>query len=369
MAEPAAATDHEAPAGSPALLMEPDPAGESWCVRAVGLGPHIDAAVLERTPRPLRIRVADAEELGIDDLPDVSGSLLYLDDELRFVPDFPFRAEVLYRAILSLPGSIDVQTREFSLPGDGITEDTGVAQVYPSADVLPENLLRFYVQFSGPMRRGFAEQHIAILGQDGTPVPDVLYRAPAELWDRSMTCLTVLLDPGRLKRGVGPNRALGSPLEAGRRYSLRIGAGMMDARGRPLRDGFSKSFSVAEPVRAALGIKAWRLRSPAAGSREPLELAFPAPLDWAQLRHGLAVTSQAGQTLRGSVALDRAETLWRFIPDDPWRVDTYQVCVSPTLEDICGNTVSGAFDGPLRSELEIARETSVPSIAFEVHPA
>jgi len=31
---------------------------------------------------------------------------------------------------------------------------TIVAQVYPSATVLPENQLKFYVQFSAPMSRG-----------------------------------------------------------------------------------------------------------------------------------------------------------------------------------------------------------------------
>jgi hypothetical protein len=111
---------------------------------------------------------------------------------------------------------------------------TEVEKVFPSSDALPENLLRFYVYFSNSMQRGRAEAEIALLGPDGEPASDTLYRVPVELWDRSMKCLTVLLDPGRLKRGVGPNRELGPPLKAGQVYTLAVGAGILDLSGRGL---------------------------------------------------------------------------------------------------------------------------------------
>jgi hypothetical protein len=62
----------------------------------------------------------------------------------------------------------------------------------------------------------------------------VLYRAPVELWDRSMQHLTILVDPGRLKRGVGPNRELGPPLKVGDEYALVAGSGLVDLSGEPL---------------------------------------------------------------------------------------------------------------------------------------
>ena len=109
--------------------------------------------------------------------------------------------------------------------------------------MLPENLLRLYVLFSNLMQRGRAADNIAILGPDGSPAPDVLYRPPVELWDSNMTCLTILLDPGRLKRGVDPNRMLAPPLSAGQRYTLTVGPGMIDMHGRRLCEGLAKSFS------------------------------------------------------------------------------------------------------------------------------
>src|ERR1700741_2432210 len=104
--------------------------------------------------------------------------------------------------------------------GPAVTE---VTHIFPLSDVLPENLLRFYVCFSNSMQRGRASEDISLLDSDGQPVADALYRPPCELWDRRMQHLTVLLDPGRLKRWVGPNRELGPPLKAGQAYTLAVG--------------------------------------------------------------------------------------------------------------------------------------------------
>jgi hypothetical protein len=230
--------------------------------------------------------------------------------------------------------------------------------------VLPENLLRLYVLFSNPMQRGRAADNIAILGPDGSPAPDVLYRAPVELWDSNMTCLTILLDPGRLKRGVGPNRMLGPPLSVGQRYTLAVGPGMIDMHGRPLRQGFAKSFSVSEAVREPVAIEEWTIRPPETGGRQPLELVFPRQLDWAQLWRGITVES--GQRIGGRIDIDLGETRWRFTPDAPWHKSVHSIRVSPGLEDICGNTSYGPFDRPIRLADDVARDAAILSIPFEV---
>src|SRR5580658_3030889 len=99
------------------------------------------------------------------------------------------------------------------------------------------------------MQRGRALKEISLLDSDGRPVSDALYRPPVELWDRAMRHLTVLLDPGRLKRWVGPNVELGPPLKEGQQFTLEIGSGMIDQYGRPLRERFQKHFFVGDPVR------------------------------------------------------------------------------------------------------------------------
>ena len=202
----------ETAADMPGLAVELHPGGAGWCVRADNLGLELIAPLGRRVESLLRVTVAEpgASDDDDGDVPDISGDHEILGDGVRFIPHLPFEMGVPFCAILDLcelrqPGLTDVKTLAFSFPEETATSETEVSHVYPSNDVLPENLLRFYVRFSNPMRRGQAQENIEILGPDGTPAPDVLYRAPAELWDGSMTCLTVLLDPGRLKRGVGPN--------------------------------------------------------------------------------------------------------------------------------------------------------------------
>jgi hypothetical protein len=363
----------ETAADMPALAVELHPGGAGWCVRADNLGRELIAPLRRRVESLLRVTVAEpgASDDDDGDVPDISGDHEILGDGVRFIPHLPFEMGVPFRAILDLrelrqPGLTDVKTLAFSFPEETATSETVVSHVYPSNDVLPENLLRFYVRFSNPMRRGQAQENIEILGPDGTPAPDVLYRVPVELWDGSMTCLTVLLDPGRLKRGVGPNRMLGAPLRTGRRYTLVVGGGMIDAYGRPLRDGFNKSFSVSEPVREPIAIEEWKIRPPAMDSRVSLQLTFPRPLDWAQLWRGIAVVSESGNAIGGHIDIDPGETRWRFTPDEPWQRGLYSVRVVPGLEDICGNTPDRPFDAALRSTGELGLETAVNSISFEV---
>jgi hypothetical protein len=363
----------ERTADMPALAVELRPGGAGWCVRADNLGLSMMAPLGRRVESLFRVTVAEpgASDDDDGDVPYISGDHEILGDGVRFIPHLPFEKGVPFRAILDLrelrqPGLTDVKTLAFSFPEETATSETEVSHVYPSNDVLPENLLRFYVRFSNPMRRGQAQENIEILGPYGTPAPDVLYRAPVELWDGTMTCLTVLLDPGRLKRGVGPNRMLGPPLRTGQRYTLAVGAGMIDAYGRPFRDGFNKSFSVSEPVRRHIAIEEWKIRPPAMDSRESLQLTFPRPLDWAQLWRGITVVSESGHTIGGHIDIDPGETRWRFTPDAPWQGGLYSVRVVPGLEDICGNTLYGPFDAALRSTGEMGPETAVNSISFEV---
>lgn len=319
----------------------------------------------------LRVTVAQTGVPIVDDFPDVLGRYQVLEDGIRFVPHFPFERGLAYRASFDPRplGRIElseVVNFEFSLPREQSALPTEVRHIFPSCDDLPDNLLRFYVCFSNSMQRGRAEAEISLLGSDGEPVPDVLYRAPVELWDRSMQCLTILLDPGRLKRGVGPNRELGPPLKAGRVYTLAIGAGMTDLSGRRLPESVYKRFRVTDAVREPIAVEQWKIVPPVTNSRQPLMLMFPRPLDWALLSHTITIASAGEQSIGGRVVIDQCETRWSFTPASPWAAGFYHVRVAPSLEDVCGNSVIAAFDRPLRSGSELAYEVATRSISFHL---
>jgi hypothetical protein len=62
---------------------------------------------------------------------------------------------------------------------------TVVSQVYPTAEVLPENLLKFYVHFSAPMSSGHIYDHIRLIGDStGKEVELPFLEIDEELWTR-----------------------------------------------------------------------------------------------------------------------------------------------------------------------------------------
>ena len=163
-----------------------------------------------------------------------------------------------------------------------------------------------------------------------------------------MRQLTDLLDPGRLRRGVGPHVALGPPLTVGQTYALSIGGGMIDGTGRPLRPGFQERFRATEAVREAVAVEQWQVGPPSAGGRRSLVLTFPRPLDRGLWSNTISVESVNGRPVDGRATVDGGETRWSFTPSAPWGRGTHRVRVRSCLEDVCGNNLVGAFDRQLR---------------------
>jgi hypothetical protein len=347
-------------------------------VSVCGLGPDL-VGFLAGTARRDNLlksifRVSVVQELPpeVGSLPDVAGRYDILQNEVRFAPLFPFESDVKYRVSFDpqpvAPSTGDAPfSVEFLIPSDRETcAPTSVTHIYPSCELLPENLLRFYVCFSNPMQRGRALGKISLLDSEGQPVADSLYRPPVELWDRTMRHLTVLLDPGRLKRRVGPNVELGPPLKAGQKYTLEIGSGVIDLYGRPLREPFRKDFLVENPVREQIAVESWKILPPVTHRRGALVLKFARPLDWALLLQMITIETAGGSAIAGRVAVDECETRWSFTPASPWAAGAYHIRVASSLEDVCGNNVSGAFDRPLRIDPLQRTEMNCSPLTFKL---
>jgi hypothetical protein len=210
---------------------------------------------------------------------------------------------------------------------------------------LPANTLKLYIFFSAPMSVGEAWQHIRLLDDRGRPVPGAFLEVDQELWDPDHRRLTVLFDPGRIKRGLRLAREAGMPILPGRRYTLAIDAAWHDAHGASLREGFRKAFTGGPPDRTPADPMTWRVSAPAAGTSEPLIVDFPKPMDYALLQRMLGVPGVSGE-----IALDRNETEWRLTPDAPWKVGSYALVADSNMEDISGNHLDRPFDVDLRSK-------------------
>jgi hypothetical protein len=278
-------------------------------------------------------------------LPAMAGTWSVTEGSLRFTPGFPLVAGVRYRAEYRPAGAKPLVSMFEVQPTDA-TPTTSVVQVYPSGDVLPENQLKFYVEFSAPMSRGGTYEHVQLREEGGDVVELPFLELDEELWDPAMTRLTLLIDPGRIKRGVKPLEDIGPVFEAGKRYRLTFARACRDAAGRPLRAEFVKTFRIGEADRIPPDPRRWRVASPAAGTREPLRVEFDEPMDQAlSLRLiGVAVGAEKGTSLAGDATLTEQERAWSFVPAKPWRAGAHRLTVETTIEDLAGNNIGKTFD-------------------------
>ncbi len=302
----------------------------------------------------LRDQVAQADPAAAE-LPPVLGNYAVHGGALRFTPRFPFDAGQRYAVVFdpsSLPSARGrsasapprVLRTTVALPAPGREPSTRVVAVYPTGPEVPENHLRLYVVFSAPMGLGSGNPHVRLLDEHGEPVADAFLPLDVDLWNADRTRYTVLYDPGRVKRGIRPNAELGRPLSADRRYTLAIDAAWRDAAGQPLVAPFRREFRVGPPRERALDPAAWRLDLPAGGTRDPLAVRFPVPLDYGLLQSALLVTTGGGRPLAGEIRVEQGETRWTFTPRAPWRPGEYQLVAAATLEDAAGNRIGRPFE-------------------------
>jgi hypothetical protein len=194
------------------------------------------------------------------------------------------------------------------------------------------------------MAAGHAYEHVKLLRPDGTPDKRAFLEIGEEMWDRSGQRLTLLFDPGRVKKGLKPREEFGPVLEPGKTYRLVIDKGWRDANDLPLTTGFEKQFTAGPEIEAAIDIKQWILTSPASGSRNSLIVQFPRPLDSALLMRMLTIADSAGKEITGQITLAAEERCWQFRPDQAWAAGDYFLVADTALEDTAGNNIARPFE-------------------------
>lgn len=302
------------------------------------------------TPRQWQSLLAVYAEQGdaVSDinLPAVAGAYRVEKRTLIFEPAFPLAAGVRYSAVFRpqiLGEKLAPMTATFRLEVKRAEPSTVVTAIYPSADVLPENLLKFYVHFSAPMSGGRIYEHISLRDLEGKEVELPFLEIDEELWNREMTRLTLFLDPGRIKRGVKPLEEIGPSFVAGKKYTLAIAQSWLDANGALLKAPFSKTFSIAPADREPPDPAQWKVTAPGARTRSALRVTFNEPLDHGILQRTLVVLR--GKTrVPGDVKVLEGERDWTFAPEKAWEAGDYVVQVPTRIEDLAGNNVGKPFD-------------------------
>lgn len=284
-----------------------------------------------------------------DNAPGMLGDYSVAGGALRFTPAFPLDPGRQYRVRFD-PGRLPADSGSgapllatVGQPARDDTPSTVVTRVYPTADVVPENLLRMYIEFSGPMGRRSGIEYLKLLDESGREIPGAFLPLDYEFWSPDHTRFTAFFDPGRVKGGILPNQQMGRALRAGHTVTLVIGHDWRDQYGRPLKEDFRRVLRVGPAEEQPLDTTSWRVQAPAAGGRDGLVVTFPRPLDHALLLRALGVRRDDA-SVEGDVTVDQTETRWTFTPKQPWRAGTYQLLALDTLEDVAGNQIGRAFE-------------------------
>jgi hypothetical protein len=317
-----------------------------------------DPAVRREGPS-FRISGAKAESdialyVGDGDVPPVLGTFEKDGPDFLFHPRFEISRAVGSRVV--------VNGKVFPFPAEtlAVERTTVVERVYPTAAEIPANQLKFYVQFSAPMLRGEAWEHLQLLDAQGKVIDLAFLEIDQELWDPDGRRLTVLFDPGRIKRGVLPRDEVGAALEAGKTYTLLAKPAWRDDRRVPLRAEYRQTFRVVAEDRTPIDPQQWRLTVPRAGTREALVIAFGESLD-AALALRLITVKAPGQATLGP-----AEREWRYVPDAPWPAAEQQIEIDTALEDLAGNKVGRPFDVDTFDRITVRSGRGVVRLPF--HP-
>ena len=216
----------------------------------------------------------------------------------------------------------------------------GSVEIHPAGPEVPENLLRFELRFDRPQPLPFDVERLKLLDGDGVEIPHALL--DLALPDADGRRIAVLLDPGRVKSGVGPNLEAGRALKAGAAVSLRVLGAESDA------SSVVKTWRVTAAVSHPLQPELWRLSPPRRGTRDELSVDLRAPISSAGERL-IAVVDAHGHRVDGTTTLGNDDATWRFKPSRPWASGLHRLVTHPGLEDSAGNRRCAAFEAPLQS--------------------
>ena len=169
------------------------------------------------------------------------------------------------------------------------TSPEGPIRISPRAKILPANTLRFYIHFPRPGEAHFDRNHLWLLDDEEQVVPDPFLVLSQELWSVDGRRLTILMEPGRIKRGLGGDPPHEPALVVGRTYSVVIAALGQTAR---------HIFRVSDPVREPVDETLWRLVAPTVESLDPAVVHFDRVMDATLCEDEIGVMTHSGRIVQ-----------------------------------------------------------------------
>lgn len=307
----------------------------------------------------LSVVVADGKEDEIAARPAMNGEWADESGKVVFTPKYALKPGTKYR-ILGAGDRLEVR-----VPAAERGKPTILTRILPSTEEIPENVLRFYLEFNQPMPRGDVYKHIQILTEDAKPVVQPFLELDDELWNADQTRLTLLIDPGRLKREVKPQIDLGPVFVQGKKYTLVVRGSWPTLDGGTIGKDISKPIVAVARLGDGIEPKNWKL-TPPSSERSELTVSFARPMDNVLLQRSLKVIGPNGREVAGTPECIQSDRAWKFRPRATWVPGDYKLHVDPILEDVCGNTIGQPFEVDVRLPAKAAHKPKAIDLPFAV---
>ena len=290
----------------------------------------------------------------------MAGTTEVAGDVVRFAPKFPPQPGTTYRLIF------DTFTAEFGVPKVPPAKPTEIERINPTADKVPENLLRIYLTFSAPMTRGDVYKFVKLVDADGKEVKDAFLQLGEELWTPDGKRLTLLFDPGRVKKGLKPREEMGPILVSGKRYEVVVSKDWPDADGFPLKAEKRWKFRATKADETGIDPDQWKLTVPLPARADPLVVQFDKPLDSALVQRLVWVEDETGKKLDLPTRVFDNPLQASFAEGHVWAKGKYKLVIDTRLEDVCGNRVGRAFEVDVLKPVTQKIETKTVEREFEI---
>ena len=275
----------------------------------------------------------------------IQGHYTKVGDYLVFKPYFPFESDMTY-VVRTRNEKLDntYSYQSFQIGKKKTIERAEVISIYPLANQLPENLLRFYIYFNTPMKKGQALKYIQLRDEEGNIDQHTFMKFKQELWSADGKRLTVLFDPGRIKRGVSTNMLRGPALLEGKKYELIISGDWEDVYEQPLFVNSTKKIEVVSAYYQHIKVKNWRVNKPRKNSYDALSIHFDRIIDHALIQSMIKIVNEKENPINGHWEIIEEERSIIFIPKVKWKKGNYKIIIDSRLEDVAGNNLQNLLD-------------------------
>ncbi len=238
------------------------------------------------------------------------------------------------------------------------TPELSLIQVFPSADVLPENLLRFHLRFSQSPEVFDVTEHLRLIDTSNTTNQIVCHPfldLNDGLWSADGLTLTVMLHPARIKSGTFSHAKLGMAIGDTRSYQLQVQGGFeanefVSGKGTWLT---LKRFSVTHAINSSIDISSLVVDLPRIETRTVMSIKIRRIVDQLAIENLITMTDEHSAIVPIEFATSDSGTTILLTPKIVWIAGTYLIHFSSEFEDVCGNRFGVSFENEAASQLDV----------------